>query len=123
MPLPLSRLQIDTDEALGKQIVSRPMSAEVIRGWRFDRQIDQAEFFIYGDLRPDACVAVSGPGAVFPRLVSKLTRSRDGIEPPKLFAGAHVEGAHEPFGVVMSLDGCAFPHRRAHEHDILDNDR
>ena len=91
MPLPLAGLQIDANQAVGEQIVARPMSAILIRRRIFHRQIDQAEIFIHGDLRPDAGVAVDFGRVVQPGVVAELARFRNRVELPKLLAGPDVE--------------------------------
>ena len=77
MPLALAGLQIDADEALGEQVVAGTMAAVVIGRRRFDRQVDQAEIFVDGDLRPDAGVAVGRPRLVLPRVVAELARAAE----------------------------------------------
>ena len=58
VPLALAGLQIDADEALGEQVVAGPVAAVEVRRRRLDRQVDEAELLVDGDLRPDAGVAV-----------------------------------------------------------------
>ena len=77
VPLALAGLQIDADEALGEQVVARPMAAVVVGRRRFDRQVDEPQLFVHRDLRPDADVAVDGPGLVLPRVVAELARLRE----------------------------------------------
>src|SRR5262249_42065940 len=59
----------------------------------------------------------------FPSLVAELARPGNCIEAPDLFPGPHIEGAHQPFRVVVGGNSCAFTHRRTHKHNILDDDR
>ena len=72
MPLARAGLQIDADEAFGEEIVAGPVAAVEVGRWRLDRQIDEAELFVDGDLRPHADVAVGGPRLVLPRVVAEL---------------------------------------------------
>src|SRR5262245_3363558 len=104
MPLPLSGFQINANQAFAIDIVAGPMPAVVIGGGRFDRQVNEPEILVDGDLSPHAGVAVLSPRPVFPRLVSRLARSGHRIKPPELFAGSHIERAHQAFSVVMSRD-------------------
>ena len=110
MPFPLARPQIDADETLGKQVVSRTLAAVVVRRRRLDREINEAEIFVDGDLRPHTGVARLGPRTVFPGFIAELARARNGIESPELFSAAHIERAHETFGVVVRGDGGSFSH-------------
>src|SRR5438067_1242921 len=118
VPLALAGFQIDAHQAFRKQVVARTMAAIEIRGRRFDRQVDEPEVFVHADLAPDAGVAVLRPRSVLPRLAPELSGTRNGVELPELFAAAHVEGAHEPLGVVVRLDCAAFPERGADNRDI-----
>src|SRR5262249_16350489 len=74
MPLPLACLQVDGDETLAEQIVSRPVSAIVIGRGCFHRGVNQSELFIDCDLGPDSSVTVRRPRTVFPSLTSKFAR-------------------------------------------------
>ncbi len=123
VPLALAGLQIDADQAFAEQVVAGTLAAVVVRGRDFDRQIDQAEFFVDGHLGPDAGVAVGGPGAVLPGVVAELARARDGVEGPEQLAGAGVEGANQALGVVVGHDRHAFLEGRADDHDILHHER
>ena len=99
------------------------MAAVEIRRRRFDRQVDEAELFVHGDLRPHADVAVDRPRVLLPRLVAELARTRNRVELPELLAGPHVEGAHQALGVVVRRDGRAFAERDADDHDVSGDDR
>ena len=106
-----------------EQVVAGAMAAVEIRGRRFDRQIDQPGFRIDGDLGPDAGVAVDRPRVVLPGLVAELAGARNRVERPDQLAGAHVERARQPFGVVVRDDREAFLERRADEHHVVDDGR
>src|SRR5207249_3428689 len=101
-PLPFPGFQIDTDEAFREQIVAGSLSAVVIGGGRFHRKVDQPELFVDRRVCPHARVARYGPRIVLPGLTPELTWSRDRVECPKLFAGACVERANQPFRIVVS---------------------
>ena len=48
---------------------------------------------------------------------------RNRVERPEQLAGPHVEGAHQPLGVVVRVDGHAFLERRADDDDVLHDGR
>ena len=99
------------------------MTTVIVRRGRFYREVHQAEFFVDGDLCPDPHIAVGRPGAILPGFVAKLSRSGNRIKSPKLFAGPHVESAHQTLGVVVGLDRRALLHSRTDDDDVLDHDR
>src|SRR5438105_2470023 len=101
VPLALSGFQIDAHEAVAKQVVARAMTTIEVRSGIFDRQVYEAQFFVDGNLRPDARVAVHRPRIVLPGFAAEVARSGDGVEPPQHFSRARVEGADKPFGVVV----------------------
>ena len=113
VPLPLAGPQIDGNEAFGKQVVAGTVAAVEVGRRRLNRQIHEAEFLVGGDLGPHARVAVHGPRVVFPRVVAEFTGPRNRVERPEQLAGARVEGADQPLGVVVRADGRAFAERRA----------
>src|SRR6185295_9651438 len=76
-----------------------------------------------GDLVPDADVAVDRPRLLLPGLVAGLAGTRNGVEGPQLPAGADVEAADQPLGVVVRLRRAAFEHRRADHHHAVLGDR
>src|SRR5262245_6281664 len=92
VPLPLPGLQIDTDQTFAKQVVPRSVPAVKVRGRRLHSQVDQPEFFIDGDLGPDARVAIGGPRIVKPGVIAKLAGAGDRMKSPQLFARPRVEG-------------------------------
>src|SRR6266705_6499847 len=118
MPLPLAGFQIETDQALARQIVARPVASVVVRRGRLDRQIDQAQIFVHSDLVPDASVAVLGPGSLLPGLVAELARPGDSVELPNLFPCPHIERPNQTFSVVMAFNGSAFSERGTHDHHV-----
>src|SRR5579863_300448 len=123
MPSPLAGLQIDADQALTEQVVAWPLATVEVGCRRFNRQIDEAELFIYGHLSPYAGVAVGGPGAVPPCFVANLAGARDRVEGPQEFAVVCVVGAYQTFGVVMCDDRHAFFERRSDDYHILNHER
>jgi hypothetical protein len=123
VPLPLPGFQIDADQAFGKQVVAGTMAAVEVRRGRLDRQVNEAELFVRGDLRPDADVAVVGPRLLLPGVVAELAWTGNRVERPQQLAGAHVERPHQALGVVVGRDGRAFTHRGADDHHVLDDGR
>src|SRR6185503_4152250 len=121
VPLALTGLEINRNQALAVQVVSRALAAVVVRRGRFNRKIDETELFVHSDLRPHAGVAVDGPRAIQPRVVAELSGTWNRVERPQHLAGAYVIRAHESLGVVVRRDRHAFLHRRSDEHHILDD--
>ena len=77
VPLPHAGLQIDARRAFRRRDCCRDGG----RRSRSDvgdlnRQVDEPELFVDGDLRPHAGVAVDGPGVVLPRLVCRTRPGR-----------------------------------------------
>src|ERR1700739_497282 len=75
VPLPLTRFQVHAEQALTEQIVAWTMAAVEIGCGRFNREVNQSEFFVDGDLRPDSRVAVCGPRIVVPSCVDMPTNT------------------------------------------------
>ena len=119
MPLAYPGLQIHAHQAVGKQIIARTMAAILIRSRVLHRQIDQPQFFIHRDLRPDARVPIRFRRIVLPRVIPEFARPRNCIELPQLPAGLHVVGAHQTLGVIARNGLRAFLERRPHNHHIL----
>src|ERR1035438_4935049 len=109
----LTGFEIYAAQRFAEQVGARTVAAVVIAGGRFDRQVDQAELLIHGDLRPDAGVAGVVGGTVFPAVVAQFVLERDGVEDPESLAGAHVEAAHVAFVVAHALGSHAFAERGA----------
>ena len=123
MPFPDAGLEVHSHQRLGEQIVAGPVAAVMIRCWRFDREIHEAELFVHGDLGPHAHISVRRPRVVFPRLAPVFSGTRNRVEPPDLLARPHVERAHEPLRVVVRRYRRAFSERRADDDDIADDGR
>src|SRR6185503_707098 len=121
VPLALTGFQIDADQAVGEEVVARTMSAVLIRARVLDRQIDETFFLVHGDAGPYAGVAVERPRVFFPRIVAKLTWTRNRVERPDSLAGAHVECADYALTVVVRDDLRPFLERRSDDDDVLDD--
>src|SRR5438132_9908668 len=88
--------RLQTDEALGEQVVAVSLAAIVVVRRRAEGQIDVAELLVGAHDRPHAHTADPAPRVTRPGLGTELIRLRDGMEDPSLRAGAHVEGADMP---------------------------
>ena len=76
------------------EIVAGPRHAVIVARRRAERQIDEAEFFIGAEGRPDLGLAAHPPGVIFPRFHPRFAFARHGVEGPQQLAGAHIEAAH-----------------------------
>ena len=63
-----------------EQVVALAVAAVFVDGGRLDRQVDNAEFRIGGDLRPHAVVAGVAGRLVLPRVEAEFTALRDAVE-------------------------------------------
>src|SRR5882724_1519942 len=108
MPFALAGFQVDADQRFAEEIVAGAMAAVKIAGWGFDRQIDKAELFVDGNLRPDAGVAGVFGGALFPGVVAKFAFLGDGVKNPEALAGTDVEAANVSFIVAHAAWRHAF---------------
>src|SRR5271165_1511020 len=95
------------------------MRAEVVARWQFDREIDQVELFVGGDLSPDASVAGVGPGIVQPGLDSEFAGLRDGVKDPQTFSGVYVVAANVAFDVLVAFRNAAGAMRGADDDDVV----
>src|SRR4029077_3064253 len=82
VPPALASLQIDAYQAFSKKIVSRPMATIEICSRTLNGQVNQAEYFIDGDLGPDSRVAGVLCRAVQPGVITKLSLFGDGVKNP-----------------------------------------
>ena len=94
------------------------MAAVEVGGWRFDRQIHEAELFIDRHLIPDAHVAVERPGVFFPRVVAELAGPWNRVERPGLASRADIKRLDEALGVVVRLWCVPFAKRGADHHGV-----
>src|SRR5260370_4020769 len=122
MPLALAGFEINANQTLAKQVVSRAVPAVKIASGRLHGQIHQSELLIHSDLRPHAGVARVFRGAFLPSVVAKLTFLRDGMENPEALAGSHVETAHVTFVVAHALRSHAFAESRADDDGLSCHD-
>src|SRR5256885_8645169 len=99
------------------------MAAVKIAGGRFDGQIDKAELFVDGDLRPYASVAGVFGRAFFPCVVAELAFFRDGMKNPETLAGANVEAANVSLIVAHAAWRHAFAECGADYDGVSRDDR
>src|SRR5262245_60044084 len=123
VPLADAGLQIDGDEALREDVVAGTVADVFVDRRRLDWQIHEACLRIDADLGPDTSVPRPFPRPVFPGVVAELTRHRNGIESPDLFAGADVERPNETFGIGAVQIAEALEHGRADDDDVADDGR
>jgi len=96
VPHPPASGRLETDEAVGEQVVAVTLAAIVIVRRRAERQIDVAELLVGAHDRPHVHPADRAPRLTRPRLVAELTYLRDGVEDPSLRAGAYIERTDVP---------------------------
>src|ERR1035437_1088055 len=84
MPLALPGREIEADNGIAEQIISRTMAAIVISSWIFDGQVHEAEVFICRHLRPYPGVPVGRPRIVLPGIVPELAGARNQWRPEML---------------------------------------
>src|SRR5262245_2253152 len=123
MPFPLTRLQIDGDEALGEQRVAGTLSSVVIVCWQFHRQIRHPQFFVHRDLRPDTRVAGVHPRISFPRVVAEFAEPWNRPEDPETLPRPHVIATDGTLHVLAALRVRSGFERSADNDDILGDDR
>ena len=123
MPFTLAGLEIDADQAVGKEIIAGAMASVKIGTRRFDGQVGKAKVFVYRHLGPHTGVAVDGPGFIEPAVIAEFAGPRNGVELPKLFAGMDIEGKNHAFGGVVGLRGASFAECGAYENDAAARDR
>src|SRR5258708_6213822 len=105
MPEMLTRAGVERQETIGIKIVARAVSAIefVLRG-RY-REVGDSALFIDGDFAPHIHAAHVLVGIFGPGVISKLTRTRDGMEHPQKLAGDHIEGANIARRSQVSFSG------------------
>src|ERR1051326_68396 len=118
VPFALTRLQVDGDQGLSKQVGSRAMSAIIVAGAQVDREGGDAEFLIHRNLAPHAGIAGVRPRILLPGLDAELSGPRDSVKDPEAFAGPHVESADVAFNVFSALRRAAGKVRGAYDDDV-----
>ena len=96
MPDPLSRLGIQGNQRVSKQIIANAISAIEVKNSRSGGHIDNATI----DIDRHAGPVVGGPG-IFPRVlrpgvITKLARVGNGVERPAQGSGAYIKGSNVP---------------------------
>src|ERR1700693_1997476 len=103
MPLALAGVEIDRDQALAEQSVTRPMASVVVTRRQLHGQVHHIEIFIHGNLPPHAGIAGVGPGILLPGVEPEFAGLGDRMENPEAFARAHVESPDVAFHVALAL--------------------
>src|SRR5713226_8102083 len=122
VPFALAGFQIDADQGLPEQIVSRAVPTVKIAGRRLHRQVNQSELFVHRDLRPNPGVTGIFRGTLLPRVVAELALLRYGMENPEALAGSNVESANVSLIVAHALRGHAFAEGRADNYRVFSHD-
>ena len=115
VPAPLSRPDVEREDAAAEEIVARPVARVALDGRRVRDEVDQTQLRVRGGRRPRRHVARPLPGVVVPRLVPELAGTRDHVELPEELAGGGVE-AHDVAGDVLDA-GLSVARLVPDEHD------
>src|SRR5262245_66290636 len=91
VPDAFAGVDVDGDDAFGKEVVALAESAPSVVGWRGDRQIDVSEIVVAAQHRPDVRVARVVVRTLLPGVRAELSVARHGVEHPFELAGPHVE--------------------------------
>ena len=93
MPQIFAGARIESEQAVGEQIVARAIAAiQFIFGGR-DRKIRDAALLVDGDLTPHIHAAHVLVGVLWPRVVPEFALTRNRVEHPCQLARAHVKRA------------------------------
>lgn len=94
MPLALASARVEAQQCVREKIISRAIAAPVIIRWRARRDEEEPALLIHRHASPAIRATGEFPRVGWPRLVTKLTRVRDGAKRPCEFARFHVERAN-----------------------------
>src|SRR4030095_7776032 len=119
VPLSLTGAEINTDQALAKEVISVSVATIKIRSRRLNWEVHQPELFIDAHLGPNTSVSINRPGIILPGLVSELTGPWNCVKSPQLFARPDIECSHLSFGIVVGRYSHSLLHRHADHNDIL----
>ena len=124
VPHPLAGRGVERDEAVGEEVVPRPVPAIDHAGRRRERHVDVAQFLVGGQAAPGAEVARVGAGAVAPGVGAELSVARDDVERPAQLAGPRVEAADVLRRRLPNHAAVARPTGDAgDDYDVADHDR
>ena len=129
VPHPLAGLDVERDQALGEQVVARPVAAVVVAGRRARRQVHVAQLLVGAHRRPDVGVARVAPRLVAPGVGAEVVPPRHRAEDPPHVPGAGVHPLDPagrrllrdcPVGDDVRRDHHAAGHdgRRGHPHQV-----
>ena len=106
VPDPFAGPDVEADDALGEEVVARPVAAVPVVGGDLGRQVEVAQLLVDRELRPDAGVAGVAPRLVFPGLDPEVVSLRHDVEDPEPLAGPRVVSADVAWrGRVSGFDG------------------
>src|ERR1700722_8781752 len=116
MPDAFAGLCVKRDQRISKQVVAYAIAAIKVEHRGTGGYIDDASFAI--DRHPGPIVCGSGilPGVFRPRVITELSRPRDGMEGPAQSPGTYIEGADVSGRRWMGFRACP-----ANDDDILIN--
>src|SRR5262245_39147236 len=92
MPESLPRSRVERDEAVGKQVVSRPVTTEEIEARCAKGNERDSVLQIDGQFTPVVNAARFLVSPFRPRVVTEFTRMRNAVEDPHDLAGPYVVG-------------------------------
>ena len=116
VPQPLARPCVERDERVAEQIRAVPVGAVEVVSRRAGGKENDAALGIDGELAPCIGAADVFPGIRRPGVVAEFTGMRDGVEPPRLFAGDDVVRANVAGRREVALAG-----RGAEDDQVLED--
>ena len=116
VPLQLPGERIERDERVAVEVVAVAVGAVEIGGRAAERHVHEPALDIDGHEAPGVRAGAVLVGARRPRLASRLTRPRDGVERPQHLAGARIPPAD--VAVQPARRRRAFAVGAAGDHDV-----
>ena len=115
MPLQLAGVRVERHDGAGVEVVALPLLVEKVRIGIAYAPISEVERGIVRARRPDRAAAdlprIGGPG-----VVARLSRARNGVEPPGFLAGVDIVGRDESSRGILATsrtdDDLVFDHQR-----------
>src|SRR5262245_7595030 len=102
VPDSLAGREIEGNQAVGKEVGARPMTAVGVAGWHLYRDVDAVELLIDRHLSPNTGIARITPRVLLPGVDAKFTWTRNRVKDPEPLAGTNVVAAHEPLLVRLA---------------------
>ena len=104
MPKALSRLGIQRNQRVGKQVHAVAVATPEIRPRRLGGYVDDAAFFIQSETRPIRRASGRLVRIRRPRMIPVFTRTGNHVEDPLQFAAVHVVGPDRAGGVCRTAN-------------------